>query len=230
MLSLEPQGHTSRAITARTVLFPSLSPCLSLQTAPRPAAGTAYLPLFHWSSCRLGGRLDAPSLPRFHVALRSSDDSRKPLPLPLEPRRNQGIGIPYLVLSPSYVWMLRDMTERVLFGVGQPVPDLSRFDPALCFSRRHGALAAAAEIAQRAVRRSRHARTRFWARLCQDARDLAKQFPRGVAEPDAVRFRRPVPAYRRPPAGVRKAEIIPARCSLPLACVPCCGRIGLRSI
>ena len=60
---------------------------------------------------------------------------------------------------------------------GQPVPDLpprSRFHPALRFSRRNAALAASVEIAGRAVRRSRHSRTHFRARLCQDARDLAK--------------------------------------------------------
>ena len=60
---------------------------------------------------------------------------------------------------------------------GQPVPDLparSRLHPALRFPRRHAALAAGAEIARRAVRRSRHPRAHFRARLCQDARDLAK--------------------------------------------------------
>ena len=44
------------------------------------------------------------------------------------------------------------------------------------------------EIARRAVRRSRHSRAHFRARLCQDARDLAKQFPRGLAEPDTIGF------------------------------------------
>ena len=60
---------------------------------------------------------------------------------------------------------------------GQPVPDLSarsRFHPALRLPRRHAALAASAEIAGRAVRRSRHPRAHFRARLCQDAGDLAK--------------------------------------------------------
>ena len=74
---------------------------------------------------------------------------------------------------------------------GQPVPDLpprGRLHPALRFPGRHAALAADPQIARRAVRRSRHPRAHFRARLCQDARDLAKQFPRGLAEPDAVGF------------------------------------------
>ena len=56
------------------------------------------------------------------------------------------------------------------------------------FPGRHAALAADPENARRALRRSRHPRTHFRARLCQDACDLAKQFPRGLAEPDAVGF------------------------------------------
>ena len=44
------------------------------------------------------------------------------------------------------------------------------------------------ENARRTLRRSRHPRTHFRARLCQDACDLAKQFPRGLAQPDAVGF------------------------------------------
>ena len=60
---------------------------------------------------------------------------------------------------------------------GQPVPDLSprrRLHPALRVSRRHAALAADPEVARREVRCSCHPRTRFWARLCQDAGELAK--------------------------------------------------------
>src|SRR6202035_4112105 len=100
----------------------------------------------------------------------------------------------------------------------------SRFHPALRFSRRHAALAAGAEIARRAVRRSRHPRAHFRARLCQDTRNLAKQFSRGLAEPDAIGLRRPVSSavgilprllrggfpvgkYRRAPGGVRKVKL-----------------------
>ncbi len=80
---------------------------------------------------------------------------------------------------------------------GQPVPDLSargRFHPALRVPWWNAALPAGVEIAGRAVRRSRCPRTHFWTRLCQDAGDVAKQFPRSVAEPDAVGLRRQVPA------------------------------------
>ena len=69
-----------------------------------------------------------------------------------------------------------------------------RLHPALRFSGRHAALAAGAEGARREVRRARHSRAHFWGRLCQDAFDLAKQFPRGVAEPEAARLRRPLQA------------------------------------
>jgi predicted NAD/FAD-binding protein len=37
-----------------------------------------------------------------------------------------------------------------------------------------------------AVRCSRHSRAHFRARLCQGIRNLAKQFPRGLAAPDAI--------------------------------------------
>jgi len=37
-----------------------------------------------------------------------------------------------------------------------------------------------------AVRCSRHSRPHFRARLCQGTRNLAKQFPRGLAAPDAI--------------------------------------------
>jgi predicted NAD/FAD-binding protein len=37
-----------------------------------------------------------------------------------------------------------------------------------------------------AVRCSRHSRAHFRARLCQDTRNLAKQFPRGLAAPEAI--------------------------------------------
>ena len=80
---------------------------------------------------------------------------------------------------------------------GQPVSDLpprGRLHPALRFPRRHAALAAGAEGARRKVRRARHSRAHFRGRLCQDAFDLAKQFPRGMAEPEAARLRRPLQA------------------------------------
>jgi hypothetical protein len=133
---------------------------------------------------------------------------------------------PRNLLSPSYLWMLRDIltfnqqsvedySARKLAGLtlgdyfrtrhfaprllsdylapmgaaiwSAPARETLDF-PAenfVAFFANHRLLQALA----RAVRCSRHPRTHFRARLCQDARDRAKQFPRGLAAFDAVGLR-----------------------------------------
>jgi hypothetical protein len=97
-------------------------------------------------------------------------------------------------------------------------------DPTASTPGAHAALAADPEIARRAVRCSCYPRAHVRARLCQDAGDLAKQFPRGLAEPDAIGLRRPLPPvvgilrrllrgrfpvrkYRRAAGGVRQIRV-----------------------
>ena len=74
----------------------------------------------------------------------------------------------------------------------QDLSPRSRFHSALRFPGRHAALAAdpenAGEVGVPVIREL------FSGKICQDACDLAKQFPRGLAEPDAVRLRRSLPA------------------------------------
>ena len=65
---------------------------------------------------------------------------------------------------------VRNIQDRLLQTYRREVDFIQRY----VFPRGHVALAAGAEIAGGAVRHSRHSRTHFRARLCQDTRQLAK--------------------------------------------------------
>ncbi len=97
---------------------------------------------------------------------------------------------------PKYFSQLRDrLLPGGLAGItghhhsGQPVPGLSprsRFHPALCLHGRRNALAADADNRSASASSFPSSASAFSVKkLCQDACDLSKQLPRGLAEPDA---------------------------------------------
>ena len=70
MFPLEPDGHTSWGIKARTVLFLSRSGILSLHCERGTAIGIAEFSLFHRAFLQIDALKGAPILPRFHIAER----------------------------------------------------------------------------------------------------------------------------------------------------------------
>lgn len=99
---------------------------------------------------------------------------------------------------PHYFSQIRD---RLLPGAlqdsgnhdpGQILPDLpprSRFHPAVYLSWWNAALAFHLEVDGRPFRRTCHPGADIRTRLCQDARHMERQFPRGLAQPQTARLR-----------------------------------------